>query len=412
MLSKVKNLWRNEDAKTIVEPELADDAIFVEATTHLDWQDALKPLSVLRGPLPGPTAPLLALLRAGHHLVHLDREDDLLNSILGDALGALNAQRGAIILAPDSGGPLQLRALACRNDHVGSQPSFSERVVERCFARGESILCRNVARDTELRSARSIKQGMMSSVICVLLRTPRKRLGALHLDRGPMQPPFTQDDLHLADALAAHVSVGIESAQLLHKQLELSFATIRTLAQVIEMRDAPTGNHTQRVTDLALRLGQQMNLSAADMDLLRLGTPLHDIGKIGIDDAILRKPGPLTAAEFEIMKTHTTKGVTILEQVADLGPIIPIIRSHHERWDGSGYPDKLKGEAIPRLARIVAVADAFDAMTSDRPYRKGLPVAAALAEIKKQSGRQFDPAVAAAFLNLHAASPLVAPNVA
>ena len=140
--------------------------------------------------------------------------------------------------------------------------------------------------------------------------------------------------------------------------------------------------------------------SAADADLIRIGTPLHDIGKIGIDDAILRKPDKLTAEEFEQMKLHTVKGAEIISTVPDLRPILPIVRHHHERWDGRGYPDGLAGEAISPLARVVALADAFDAMTSDRPYRKGMAPAIAFAEIEKQAGRQFDPRFAAAFLSI------------
>ena len=138
----------------------------------------------------------------------------------------------------------------------------------------------------------------------------------------------------------------------------------------------------------------------SDVELIRIGTPLHDIGKIGIDDAILRKPDRLTPEEFEVMKSHTVKGAEIVATVPDLRPIIPIVRSHHERWDGKGYPDGLGGEAISPLARVVALADAFDAMTSDRPYRKGMPPAIAFAEIEKQVGRQFDPTFAAAFLGM------------
>src|SRR5262249_35784715 len=128
------------------------------------------------------------------------------------------------------------------------------------------------------------------------------------------------------------------------------------------------------------------------------GTPLHDIGKIGIDDAILRKPEKLTNEEFDIMKTHTTLGAEIIQTIPDLRPVLPIVRSHHERWDGRGYPDNLGGAAISPLARVVALADAFDAMTSDRPYRKGMPASVAFAEIEKQAGKQFDPAFAAGFL--------------
>jgi HD-GYP domain-containing protein (c-di-GMP phosphodiesterase class II) len=145
-------------------------------------------------------------------------------------------------------------------------------------------------------------------------------------------------------------------------------------------------------------LGRQMNLDSAELKWLRFGTPLHDIGKIGIDDSILRKPGALTPEEYKIMQTHTVKGAEILATIPDLKPVIPLVRSHHERWDGRGYPDGTVGDATPRLARIVAVADTFDAMTSDRPYRKGMSPSVAFTEIENQSGKQFDPECAAAFL--------------
>jgi HD-GYP domain-containing protein (c-di-GMP phosphodiesterase class II) len=249
-----------------------------------------------------------------------------------------------------------------------------------------------------LAMAKSIAEGAMASVMCVLLRTPRKRLGVLHLDRNPFQKPFTQEDLHLADALAANVSAGIECAQLLRKQRALFLDTIKILAQAVELRDEYTGGHTTRVCTYSLLLAEHLKMSEADLDLIEIGTPLHDIGKIGIDDSILRKPDKLTPEEFEIMKSHTVKGSEIINTVPDLRPILPIVRSHHERWDGRGYPDALSGEGIHPLARIVALADAFDAMTSDRPYRKGMVPEVAFSEIEKGSGRQFDPRFAAAFL--------------
>ena len=365
------------------------------------WEDALQGIAFDRNQSPRPGEQLLALLRAGHHLVHLDSEEDLLQTILNDAVSTLDAQRGAIVLAEGPDSTLKLRALACGQQQLSSRPGFSQNLAQRSFSRGESILCSSVEDDAELAGARSIAEGTMASVLCVLLRTPRKCLGVLHLDRGPLQIPFTKDDLHLADALAAHVSAGIESAQLLRKQRELFHSTVTVLAQAVEMRDHYTGGHTVRVTEFALLLGQQINLSSEDLSLIHIGTPLHDIGKIGIDDEILRKPGKLTTAEFDIMKTHPVKGAKILEQIGDLAHVIPIIRSHHERWDGFGYPDGLRGEKIPRLARIVAVADAFDAMTSDRPYRQGLSPVDAFAELERQKGKQFDPELASAFLTIH-----------
>src|SRR5205823_3040316 len=133
---------------------------------------------------------------------------------------------------------------------------------------------------------------------------------------------------------------------------------------------------------------------------LQIGTPLHDIGKIGIEDAILRKPGQLTSDEFEHMKLHTVKGAAILEAVPAPKSVIPIARHHHERWDGSGYPDRLAQDCISLVARIVAVADAFDAMTSDRPYRQALPLEHAFAELLTKAGTHFDPACVQAFLAL------------
>jgi HD-GYP domain-containing protein (c-di-GMP phosphodiesterase class II) len=377
------------------------DGLVVEAAEVCSWDEAMDGLIFDRNRCPRPGEQLLAMMRASHHLGHLDCEDDLLHSILNDAVSSLDAQRGAIVLAEADAGPLKLKAVATGKELRGSgvdlpradtRTYFSHSIALRCFTRGESILCGSIDEDPELAGARSIAEGTMASVLCVLLRTPRKRLGVLHLDRGPLQKPFTRDELHLADALAASVSAGIESAQLLRKQKELFLNSITVLAQAVELRDQYTGGHTQRVTEYSYLLAEALELSASDLNL--------DIGKIGIDDAILRKPGRLTTGEFEIMKTHTTKGAKILEQVPDLIPIVPIARSHHERWDGKGYPDGLKGEDIHRLARIVAVADAFDAMTSDRPYRAGMPADAAFEEVFKQKGKQFDPQCSEAFLDI------------
>lgn len=382
----------------------------VEATAKSSWDEALQHIAFDgdRGLRAGEQ--LLALVRAGHHLGHIEREDDLLHAILQDAVSVLDAQRGAIVLAEAPDGPLKLRAvvtgrnepravLAGRGDPAG-RFVFSQSLAQRSFTKGESVLCHRVDEDPELAIAKSIAEGSMASVLCVLLRTPRKRLGVLHLDRSPWQKPFTQDDLYLADALAANVSAGIESAQLLKKQRDLFLETITTLAQSVELRDQYTGGHTQRVSTYSLMLAQHLDVSEPDIELIRIGTPLHDVGKIGIDDAILRKPDKLTPEEFEIMKTHTTKGAEIVANIRDLKPIIPIVRSHHERWDGKGYPDGTAGENTNYLARIVALADAFDAMTSDRPYRRGMAPEVAFGEIEKGCGKQFDPTFAAGFLRI------------
>jgi putative nucleotidyltransferase with HDIG domain len=380
----------------------------VEGTTRASWEDSIQSIAFDSTSAPRAGEQLVALLRAGHLLGHIEKEEELLQSILEVAVQVLDAQRGAIVLAEGADAKLKLkavvtgrnepRAMASGRNEPAGRFYFSQSLATRSFRRGESVLCQRADEDSELAMAKSIAEGSMASVLCVLLHTPRKKLGVLHLDRSPWQKAFTMEDLRLADGLAANVSAGIESAQLLKKQRDLFMDTVMILAQAVEMRDEYTGGHTFRVTTYSNMLAKELKMSAHDAELIRLGTPLHDIGKIGIDDAILRKPDRLTPEEFEQMKTHTVKGAEIVNTVPDLRPIIPIVRSHHERWDGLGYPDGLAGEAIPALARVVALADAFDAMTSDRSYRKGMPAAVAFAEIEKNLGKQFDPKFAQAFL--------------
>jgi putative nucleotidyltransferase with HDIG domain len=386
-------------------PEGPPSSQHVVAAAPSSYEDGLRRIAFDRQQMPRAGDQLMALIRAGHHFVHTHNEDHLLDAILYDAVNVLEAQRGAIVLAEGDGPEpkLRLRKTAVGHGEPGGRFHFSKKLTQRCFARGESILYGTLDEDDELKVAQSIADGAMASVLCVLLRTPRRRLGVLHLDRNLMQKPFTEDDLFLADALAAHVSAAIESAQLLRKQRELFQRTIDAMATAVEKRDNYTGGHIQRVTRYAVMLTERLGLPDDQMELIKLGTPLHDIGKLGISDAILCKPGRLTPDEFAIMQAHTTLGAEILAGIPEMQPIIPIVRNHHERWDGTGYPDRLAGEQIPLLARIVAVADTFDAMTSPRPYhkdRRGKPAAVAFGEVEKQAGRQFDPRCAAAFLEI------------
>ncbi|MBI3976805.1 MAG: diguanylate cyclase [Chloroflexi bacterium] len=179
------------------------------------------------------------------------------------------------------------------------------------------------------------------------------------------------------------------------EQLQLN--AIRSLATVVDVRDAYTHHHGDQVARLATTTGRALGLSAADLRALMLAGTVHDVGKIGIPDRILGKAGPLTDDERSVIKGHPALGEHILQQVRGLEEIALLVRAHHERWDGAGYPDGLKGEEIPLLARVLAVADAFHAMTSDRPYRKALAVARALRELRREAGRQLDPQVVEAF---------------
>jgi putative two-component system response regulator len=190
------------------------------------------------------------------------------------------------------------------------------------------------------------------------------------------------------------------NAQLLVEDSQLQ--VIQRLALAAEYRDDETGQHTRRVGELSVRVGEALGMPDDRLNLLRQAAPLHDVGKIAIPDSILLKPGKLTPAEFERMKAHTTRGAAMLAGAgfALLEMAEEVARTHHERWDGSGYPSGLSGSAIPLVGRIVAIADVFDALTHSRPYKEAWTEADALTEIRSQSGRQFEPEIVEAFLRV------------
>lgn len=203
-------------------------------------------------------------------------------------------------------------------------------------------------------------------------------------------------ELHAAERSQRRVA-----EQALARLNESYATTVRALAAALELRDDQTGEHAERVTALAMRLAHEVAPELTADPELEFGFLLHDLGKIGIPDAILLKPGRLTEKEMEEMRYHPILGERIVARIPYLSGIArQVVAAHHERWDGSGYPRRLAGERIPLPARIFALADAFDAMTSDRPYRQALPFDAAIAEIEYGSGNQFDPALAQTFLVL------------
>jgi putative nucleotidyltransferase with HDIG domain len=185
------------------------------------------------------------------------------------------------------------------------------------------------------------------------------------------------------------------------KRIELTYdETLESLGAALDLRDNETAGHSLRVTRYCLEIATAVGRSSEQLKHLERGAYLHDIGKIGIPDAILLKPGKLTEEETAVMQTHVRIGYDLVSRIAFLAPAAEIVLTHQERYDGTGYPQGLRGEEIPLRARIFAVADTMDAMTSDRPYRRALPFEAARSEITRESGRQFDPKVAEVFLSM------------
>lgn len=212
----------------------------------------------------------------------------------------------------------------------------------------------------------------------------------------------TEQQMELLQALADSTAVALENLHAYQELEDSRLETLRRLGLAAEYRDDATYEHTERVAFTAFSLARELGLPASEAALIRQAAPLHDLGKLAIPDSTLLKPAKLADAEFELMKAHASAGAAILAgstyDVLRLAEEIAL--THHEWWDGSGYPAGLKGEEIPLSGRIVAVADVFDALTHDRPYKRAWPVEQAVAEIRRLAGRQFDPAVVEAFLRL------------
>ena len=218
---------------------------------------------------------------------------------------------------------------------------------------------------------------------------------------GYLKPPkLEQEDLDQARQLADQVAVAFSNARLIEELAQLNWGTLRALARAIDAKSPWTAGHSERSTKLALKIGRVMGLNREELDNLHRGGLLHDIGKLGIPLDVLDKDGKLTAEEKQLMEKHASVGARILEPIGAYAEVIPIVLQHHECYDGSGYPDGLRGKEISLGARIFALADRFEALTSDRPYRKALDLKRTITYIKDRDGTEFDPKVVKAFLKV------------
>ncbi|HAO92936.1 MAG TPA: hypothetical protein DCR11_03415 [Deltaproteobacteria bacterium] len=217
---------------------------------------------------------------------------------------------------------------------------------------------------------------------------------------------FTPEDLQTLEKLASQISVALDNARHLSDLQELFLGTVKSLSSAIDTKSPWTAGHSERVTTYALAIGKEMGFSEKDLKDLELAGLLHDIGKLGTYETILDKPGKLTDEEMGIMREHPAKGAAILEPIKLLKNIRPAIKYHHEYYNGTGYPEGLKGETIPLFARVLTVADTVDAMAADRPYRKGRALPDIMAELERCSGTQFDPQIVKIFKGLYERSAI------
>jgi len=321
--------------------------------------------------------------------------------IMDQIFGLVPAHNGVILLRDKDSGELVTEYV--KTGRAAAEVVISSSIVQRAAERGEAVITRDAADDSRFEAGMSIIAQNISSAMCAPLRHQDETLGVIYVDTRGTTNAFVQSDLQLLVALAGPAASAIKNAQYVH-MLEKAYAdTLVVLADTIEMRDKYTVGHTWRVTNFAMAIAREIGWSEEKIRECEMGGVLHDIGKIAIEDAILGKPGRLTEEEFAKIKVHPERGARLLQDVERLHPLIPYCLYHHERYDGHGYPYGLSGEEIPIEGRVVAVADTFDALTSNRPYRKGLDPDFALGEIEKGRSTQFDPEVVDAFVRAYRA---------
>jgi HD-GYP domain-containing protein (c-di-GMP phosphodiesterase class II) len=322
--------------------------------------------------------------------------NQVLQQVLAGAAKASAAQIGCLAL--EDGGGLVLKG-GFGTDHQTAEKlalGLGGEICRRVMASVEPVM---EAMEPESKADSPLNP---RAVLCVPITLRGKPLGVLFLANYQVGHAFTADHRNLVTELAAQAAVAIDNARLFKDREEVILASLEALANAVDARDPYTAGHSERVTKYALMIARQMHYSPDDQGAwvrLERGGRLHDIGKIGVPDAVLQKTGKLTEAEFEKMKSHPVVGFNILSGLRMLTDELVIVRSHHERFDGKGYPDHKQGDELPMFAWIVSAADAIDAMTSDRPYRRGMPLEVAVAQVRAGAGTHFHPDVVEAVLD-------------
>ncbi len=344
-----------------------------------------------------------------HRLEHLMELSGIVNSVLDlntlfekvleTSTDTINAEAGSIMMVDEEKGDLYFTAATGTKAEKlkDIRVPIGEGIAGWVAREAKPLLIEDAQNDSRFfKKADQTTEFKTKSIIAVPLKTRDKLIGVVEVLNKKNNEPFNHEDVIMLEALSNQAAIAIENGKLYSNLKDLFINTVRSLAATIETKDMYTRGHSERVTMFSEMIADELGFSAEEIEKLNLAGLLHDIGKIGIDESILRKPSKLTDEEFNEIRKHPEYAANILDSIPQLKHIIPAVKHHHERYDGNGYPDKLKGDDIPYFARILAIADTFDAMNSSRPYRKALEFDVCLNEVIRCAGTQFDPAIVAA----------------
>ncbi|MDD5492894.1 MAG: HD domain-containing protein [bacterium] len=304
---------------------------------------------------------------------------------LDNALKILGAIKGSLFVINKRTNQLELKAAIGYNKNNLPGANFTVDQVE------------NGAHSKESLASTPSSKG---SFISVPLKIQNRIIGIINVNEKTDDRQFAPEDLRVLSALADQTAIVLENLTLYKDLQQVYLGVIKTLSLVVDAKDHYTFGHSERVTKYVVEMATEMKLSPELKKLAEAASIIHDIGKIGIKEEILLKAGRLTDSEFEEIKKHPVIGRDMVRPMEFLSELAPLVYYHHQHFDGGGYPDKVKGMHIPLVARMITIADSFDAMISDRPYRNGLSVETAIKELKRCSGSQFDPDLVTVFLKV------------
>ncbi len=338
-----------------------------------------------------------ALYKIGTSLSSSMDKQKTLKMVINYAKSLLGAQNCSLMLLNQDTGDLKIVMAygLSRSIIANSVLKLGQGIAGKTALYGKPILLKKgyKASGSHIES----KAEEIPSAISVPIKLHDKVIGVINVSKSIDENDFTEAHQELLVMFANQAAVALENSRLMEELQELFVQSITALANAIDARDRYTKGHSQRVTIYSMEIAKRLSIRKEELDMLQYAALLHDIGKINIRDSILNKPEKLSDEEYSEMKKHPEYGAKIMEPVKRFSKLLPYMYHHHEKFAGEGYPYHLKGEEIPLIARIITVADSFDAMTSDRPYRKGRSIEYALDELKNCSGSQFDPDVVEVF---------------
>ena len=333
----------------------------------------------------------------------------ILGVALETAIELTGGERASALLYDKISGKFNSYATRFCDDHYCGSFPVSQTIIMETFRTAESVITGNACDDSRFADGDSVALDKICSVMCVPLVTLESEvLGALYIDCTSKIEAFSKIDLMIFAAVAHQAAISVERVKLFDDLEKLFIGSIHTLTASIEAKDEYTCGHSERVTCYAILIAEELGLDQNTRDLVEFAGIMHDVGKIGIPESVLCSTGKLTEEQYKLMQMHPVKGADIILKMPEIAKFASVtevaraVRHHHERYDGTGYPDGLAGDEIPLVSKILSVADIFDAVTSDRSYRKGRNAKVAMKILSACSGIQVDPQIFAAFERVYA----------